>query len=168
MKRILLTIATSMLLIFLATIPSHANPYCTFRGGNCVYFTYECVDAYWGMTPNIPRDWDAYRWVELIGQERDGYIVEQVTEPTIGDIFVLPQTLECPYGHVGMIVGVTWDICLVDGTYEVCYKVAESSMYPDLERFRYEYKGCQYRYHNYWQEDFESAVFLRCLREVIT
>ena len=61
MKRILLTIATSMLLIFLATIPSHANPYCTFRGGNCVYFTYECVDAYWGMTPNIPRSWDACR-----------------------------------------------------------------------------------------------------------
>lgn len=168
MKRILLTIATAMLLIFLATMPTHANPYGTYRGGNCTYFTWECVDKYWGITPNIPRDWDAYRWAELIGQEKDGYVIEQVIEPTIGDVFVLPKTEQCPLGHVGMIVGVTWDISIADGTYEVCYKVAESSMYPDIEQFKYEYKGCRYRYHNYWQENMEGAVFLRCVREVIT
>ena len=167
MKKLLIIIL-ALIMLLTVTISTHANPYCTFKGGNCTYFTWECVDTYWGMTPNIPREWDAYRWVELIGQERDGYIVEQVETPTIGDIFVLPQTLEYPYGHVGMIVGVTWEICLVDGTYEVCYKVIESSMYPDTEQFKYEYKGCLFRYHNYWQEDFESAVFLRCLREVIT
>jgi hypothetical protein len=149
---------------FLATIPSHANPYCTFGGGNCTYFTWECINTYWDVTPNIPRSWNAYEWINLIDQQKDGYIIKQVETPTIGDIFVLPQTLEYPLGHVGMIIGVTWDICLVDGTYEVCYKVIESGMYANefAAMFPYKFKGCKYRYHNYWQEDLVDAVFLRC------
>ena len=157
-----------MLLIFLATIPSHANPYCTFKGGNCVYFTWECINTYWDVTPNIPRSWDAYQWINLIDQQKDGYIIKQVEKPTVGDIFVIPQSEQYPLGHVGYIVGETQDIFLFDGTYETCYKVIESSMYSDDTMFPYKYKSCRYRYHNYWQEDFKDVVFLRCVREVIT
>ena len=71
MKRILLTIATSMLLIFLATIPSHANPYCTFRGGNCVYFHMGMRRFLLGHdSKHTLRDWDAYRWVDRAGAGR--------------------------------------------------------------------------------------------------
>jgi hypothetical protein len=168
MKKLLIIIL-ALTILFTVTISTHthANPYCTYKGGNCTYFTWECVDTYWGMTPNIPREWDAYRWAELIGQEKDGYRIEQVTEPTIGDIFVLPQTEEFPLGHTGMIVGETWNLCLEDGTYETSYKVVESGMYAEESEFMfpYEFKGCRYRYHNYWNENLEGAVFLRCVKK---
>jgi hypothetical protein len=164
MKKLLIIIL-ALIMLCTATISTHANPFPIYKGGNCTYFTYECIDIYWDVTPNIPRSWNAYEWINLIDQQKDGYIIKQVEKPTVGDIFVIPQSELYPLGHVGYIVGETQEIFLFDGTYETSYKVIESSMYSDDTMFPYEYKSCRYRYHNYWQEDFKDAVFLRCVEK---
>ena len=145
------------------TAETDANPYSIYGHGNCVRFTYDCIDIYWEMDPIIPGSWDACQWTGLIGQEKDGYRIEQVDEPAVGDIFILPKSETYPLGHVGMIVGLSWQIWLNDGTYEICYRVIESFMYVTDEWSALEYHGCLYKYSSYWQEDFTDAVFLRCV-----
>jgi hypothetical protein len=160
MKKLIL----AFLLILLITAPISANPYCTYGGGNCTYFTFECVERFWPWTPNIPRSWNACDWVQLIGQEKDGYQIIQVEHPQPGDVFVLPATQDNHRGHCGFIAEVGRQYDFSDNTFEEYYRVLESSMYAD-EMFPMALKGCRYRSHYYWEEEFDEAVFIRCTKK---
>ena len=163
MKKLLIVALTIIMLLSL-TISTHANPYGLYGRGNCVYFTFECIDRFWEWTPNIPREWDACEWINLVGWENESYKVIQAAEPLPGDVFILPATEDSPRGHNGFILEVGRDYWFSDGTYEEYYRVYESSMYAD-DLFKLELGSCRYRTHYYWQEDFESATFLRCVEK---
>lgn len=157
-------IALSLLLLIIAAMPVSANPYCIYGGGNCVYFAHECVERFWEWTPSIPRSWNACEWVQMIGQEKDGYKIIQVEHPQPGDVFVLPQNDLYPLGHCGFVVEVGRQYDFTDNTYEQYYRVLESSMYAD-EMFPLVLKGCRYRSHYYWEEELREAVFIRCIQK---
>lgn len=153
-----------LLLLLIAAMPVSANPYCIYGGGNCVYFAYECVERFWEWTPSIPRSWNACEWVQMIGQETSEHQIIQVEHPQPGDVFVLPESELYPLGHVGFIAEVGQQYDFTDNTFEQYCRVLESSMYAD-ETFPMVLKGCRYRSHTYWKEDFEDAVFLRCIKK---
>lgn len=146
MKKLLI-IALTIIMLFTLTISTHthANPYCTYRGGNCTYFTWECINTYWEMTPDIPRSWNACDWVQLIGQEKDGYKIIQVDTPQPGDVFILPSNPEQYRGHCGFITTVGKNYTFEKGIpAETYYRVLESAMYPE-ESFIYKLGICKYR-----------------------
>lgn len=169
MKKLLLiaSIITTVLLVtmFSVFVPYvYGNPYGLFGEGNCAKFAYDCMDAFWPMTPDIDGDWDAYKWTQLIGQQKDGYVVEQVYNPQPGDVYVLPKTEQTERGHVGMVVGINWSYSLERGTKQTNYAVIESNnnaTYPDYPLM---YRGCRYRQTDYPAEHLEGAVFLRCTK----
>lgn len=160
-RKIILT----LLLILIITTPISANPYGLYGRGNCTYFTVECLEKFWPITPNIPRNWNACDWVQLIGQERDGYRIIQVEHPRPGDVFVLPSNPYQYRGHCGFIttVGRTYDLDSNQEPEEY-YRVLESSMYPD-DSFPYRLGVCKYRVWYYWESDFKDAAFIRLERK---
>lgn len=164
MKRILLIITTLLLFIFLTIIPTHANPYGLYGRGNCTYFTYECIEQFWPVTPNIQRSWNACDWVQLVGQEKDGYKIIQVDTPQPGDVFILPSNPEQYRGHCGFITGVGRNYTFEKGVpTEEYYRVLESAMYPE-ESFIFKLGICKYRIWYYWESDFKNAIFIRCVK----
>ena len=161
MKKLLI-IPLALLMLLSAAIPTHANPYGLYGRGNCTYFTYECIEEFWGMTPPIQRSWNAWEWVRLIGYEQDGYEIIKVDYPQPGDIFILPATLDNYRGHCGFITTVGRNYTFEKGIpSETYYRVMESAMYPD-QLFNHKLGACRYRVWYYWQSDFEDAVFIRC------
>lgn len=115
------------------------------------------------MTPNIPRSWDAGDWVQIVGQGNSEYQIIQANSVQPGDIFVLPKSESYPLGHVGFIVETARAYDFSNNTYVEYYTALESGMYADETMFPYELKGCNYRKHPYWKEEFEEAVVLRCI-----
>lgn len=157
-------IALTVLLILIITLPASANPYGLYGRGNCTYFSYECIEQFWGMTPPIQRSWNAWEWVRLIGYEQDGYEIVKVDYPQPGDIFVLPSNPDNFRGHCGFITTVGRNYTFEKGVpAETYYRVMESAMYPD-QLFNYKLGACRYRVWYYWQSDFENSVFLRCVK----
>ena len=164
MKKLLLT--TLLCVVFLFPIPSQANQYGLFGEGNCTYFATEFVERFWPVAFDINGDWDACKWVGLIGREQDGYRIEQTDSPQPGDIFILPRSKEYPRGHVGVIIGSYIHYNFSDGKQFLNYRVIESSMYATEQGYPYLLGRCRYAYCSYganYLKD-QNAVFITCVK----
>lgn len=164
--RIILPIITVLLVAFISVYAPYAygNPYGLFGEGNCCKFAVDCMNAFWPMTPDINGDWDACRWAQLIGQQKDGYAIAAVEDIRPGDVFIVPKSDQYPRGHVGMVIGVSWAYSLEDAKKQLNYTVLESNMNATYPDFPLVFKGCRYRQIDYPADYLEEATFIRCVK----
>lgn len=167
LKTTLITLVATVVILLSLWLPyAYGNPYSLYGSGNCVLFTYDCMEQFWPMTPDVPREWDAYRWEELIGQEKDGYVIQEVTDPGPGDVFIIPKSKGRPYGHVGMIVSAEWYYDIDKGYKEpVSFTIIESAMYASSSEYPLNYNECRYRQVECPADHLKAleAKFIRCV-----
>jgi len=145
-KIFLLLVLVLSLLLFLFSESAGAkesNPYDLYGQGNCVYFCWGMMDAFWPETFKVEFWWDAREWVNLDGAEQGNYcaVLKSLKEIQPMDFLIVPASTRTPHGHTSFVLGVDPE--------DKSALVVESTMYADDKNYPYMYNNCRFRFHVY-------------------
>ncbi len=134
------------------------NPYDLFGKGNCVYFCWDMMDAFWPETFKVEFWWDAWEWFNLDGAEQGNYkaCLKSLDEVSPKDFIIIPASAKNRHGHVSFVLGVDPE--------DKSVLVVESTMYADNKNYPYMYNNCRFRFHVYGFGTLkdQGARILRC------
>lgn len=157
MKKIFIAL---ICILFFATPVYAENPYSLYGRGNCVYLAYEMLERTWPAVPNIPRDYDAKDWVNLLGEIFESpdcyYQIVKADEPKPGNVVVFPATKNNKYGHVAYIYNV------FEKDEEIFIDVLESAMWATKGEYPWKLSNCLCRssYYELEKTKRDRAIFL--------
>jgi hypothetical protein len=157
---ILLVLAMIFLFVFALTAKpaEQENPYDLFGKGNCVYFCWDMMRAFWPETFKVEFWWDAWEWKNLDGMEHGDYraVLKSLKEIQPRDFIIIPASARTSHGHTSFVLGVDPE--------DRSVLVVESTMYACDNKYPYIYNSCRFRFHVYQFSELkdQGARILRC------